>query len=1044
MATKLSKALFQRSIAYNRLLEIKESISKVSLDPSLELFFKAQLDEINEIYRNFKSAHNDVISLISDDAQFEIEDKTRLEADTAFYTIKAASLQMLKNNEERTSIPPNSNSLKLVKIALPVFNGNIKQWPTFIDLYNSLVHNSNLSNIEKFHYLSTSLSGEALNVIKGIPITDDNYLIAYNTLFKRYQNKRLLATYYYQEIFNAPSVSKSTSKELRQLLDTFNENFAALKNLGFPVDRWDFLLFNLLLNKLDVKTRTDFEFKYNDVEIPSYENLINFLNQNCQALEAVKYSSGEIKIKPTLFIPKNSSHSYNKHASSTFMSDTTTTNQCLACEDSHFLYKCPVFSNKTPTERFNFAKQHTLCINCLSSTHNTRSCPSKTTCRWCHAYHHTMLHFDKSNTGKAVCVLSSKEPSLDLGDNENINSESINVLTNATLTYTSPVLLSTATIEMLNSRGNYQRFRVLFDSGSMSNFISESCLNKLGLPRRHTSVSIEGLTGVFVNQIKGITTCNIKPCNQEAPSFTFDAYVLKNICSDQPKVAVDVTQWPHLRGVKFADHCFTPARIDLLIGAELLPYIFGTSKIFGQPDQPVAIETVFGWVLQGRATSYNKHASSTFMSDTTTTNQCLACEDSHFLYKCPVFSNKTPTERFNFAKQHTLCINCLSSTHNTRSCPSKTTCRWCHAYHHTMLHFDKSNTGKAVCVLSSKEPSLDLGDNENINSESINVLTNATLTYTSPVLLSTATIEMLNSRGNYQRFRVLFDSGSMSNFISESCLNKLGLPRRHTSVSIEGLTGVFVNQIKGITTCNIKPCNQEAPSFTFDAYVLKNICSDQPKVAVDVTQWPHLRGVKFADHCFTPARIDLLIGAELLPYIFGTSKIFGQPDQPVAIETVFGWVLQGRATCNTKNSSSLVSCHASVDLSLDLALEKFWEVETISKKIFKLSPEDARCEEIFTSSITRDNTGRFTVLLPFKYKNPHFGDTHSQALRRFLHLERRLCNNLSLYSEYSEFMPKRAQKFIWKPYPNKEERIVAPFTSVARTASKQTASGYAH
>lgn len=66
---------------------------------------------------------------------------------------------------------------------------------------------------------------------------------------KRYQNKRILATQYYNDIFNAPSVQKPTSANLRDLLNTFTENVAYLRVLDFSVDHLDFLLFNMLLNK---------------------------------------------------------------------------------------------------------------------------------------------------------------------------------------------------------------------------------------------------------------------------------------------------------------------------------------------------------------------------------------------------------------------------------------------------------------------------------------------------------------------------------------------------------------------------------------------------------------------------------------------------------------------------------------------------------------------------------------------------------------------------------------------------------------------------
>lgn len=55
-----------------------------------------------------------------------------------------------------------------------------------------VIENSDLSNMEKMHYLKTCLSGEALCLITNLPISGDSFTIAWNTLVTRYENKRFL------------------------------------------------------------------------------------------------------------------------------------------------------------------------------------------------------------------------------------------------------------------------------------------------------------------------------------------------------------------------------------------------------------------------------------------------------------------------------------------------------------------------------------------------------------------------------------------------------------------------------------------------------------------------------------------------------------------------------------------------------------------------------------------------------------------------------------------------------------------------------------
>lgn len=51
------------------------------------------------------------------------------------------------------------------------------------------------------------------------------------------------------------------------------------------------------------------------------------------------------------------------------------------------------------------------------------------------------------------------------------------------------VLLSTAMVDVRDVKGHYQQDCVLFDSGSMANFISLGCVTRLGLS--HGSMSVQ-------------------------------------------------------------------------------------------------------------------------------------------------------------------------------------------------------------------------------------------------------------------------------------------------------------------------------------------------------------------------------------------------------------------------------------------------------------------------------------------------------------------------------------------------------------------------
>ncbi|XP_022913108.2 uncharacterized protein [Onthophagus taurus] len=378
--------------------------------------------------------------------------------------------------------------------------------------------------------------------------------------------------------------------------------------------------------------------------------------------------------------------------------------------------------------------------------------------------------------------------------------------------------------------------------------------------------------------------------------------------------------------------------------------------------------------------------------------RCIACKDSHLLIKCQTFASKTPEQRFALIKNHNLCLNCFSSKHMMTNCPSQSSCKTCQKRHHTLLHrFPKGSTNAVP------NNNLIMAGNETTDSPNhTNASLSSSVLKSATVLLSTAKVNILDSNGVHQirTVCILLDSGSMSNFITDACAYRLGLSRQRSSIPIEGISGLSSTCSKGIVQCHIKPRGLVDPVFDFDAMVLVKICSNQPQMVLDVSKWQHLRGLHLADDsCGVPGPIDILIGAELLPYIMKTDRVFGKTiDEPTAQLTVFGWVLQGRASPTT-NFSIRTSLHT----SLDQIMERFWEVENINKKTV-ISSEDAKCEEIFQHTVQRTVDGRFMVLLPLKTERPILGLSYTQAMRRFMTLENRLIKLPDLRFEYSEFM----------------------------------------
>lgn len=65
--------------------------------------------------------------------------------------------------------------------------------------------------------LQSKLSGQALDLIKALPMTDINYTLAIEKLRKRYDNKSLIIQAHIREILKSPQVEFNSAHELLKL-----------------------------------------------------------------------------------------------------------------------------------------------------------------------------------------------------------------------------------------------------------------------------------------------------------------------------------------------------------------------------------------------------------------------------------------------------------------------------------------------------------------------------------------------------------------------------------------------------------------------------------------------------------------------------------------------------------------------------------------------------------------------------------------------------------------------------------------------------------
>ncbi|GBN63698.1 hypothetical protein AVEN_180264-1 [Araneus ventricosus] len=142
--------------------------------------------------------------------------------------------QLIKPNSDTMSQHSNGENVKLPKLSLPSFNGNIQDWLSFSDHFKASVHNNeNLTRSMKLQYLKGLLTGDASREIQSITISDANYLMAWTLLEDRFSNKRDQVFAHLKRFISIPALQSDSASSVLNLIDTTYKCVRSLQTLGY-------------------------------------------------------------------------------------------------------------------------------------------------------------------------------------------------------------------------------------------------------------------------------------------------------------------------------------------------------------------------------------------------------------------------------------------------------------------------------------------------------------------------------------------------------------------------------------------------------------------------------------------------------------------------------------------------------------------------------------------------------------------------------------------------------------------------------------------
>lgn len=286
------------------------------------------------------------------------------------------------NQVHRSDLPV--MQLKLDRLTLPMFDGQLTEWTSFRDQFNDMVHeNPNLSSMLKFHQLRSHLRGAALDTVSGYKFSAQNYEAAWLDLNRRFDRTDAIIEEYIRKFMELPVLAAHpTGKAFTGMIDATTQMLRALPNWGILVRSWDPWIKFMMVTKLDDATRREWKQHTGRHQQVPLADLLDFLETKAMEVQPLQgdrlrqmfggHSEKKGREKPRKIL----------HAAVT---------KCPNCNDDHPLYKCQKLLALKAKDRTEVVKKLKLCFKCLNQ-HERDQC-KKGGCPECNGPHNRVLCF---------------------------------------------------------------------------------------------------------------------------------------------------------------------------------------------------------------------------------------------------------------------------------------------------------------------------------------------------------------------------------------------------------------------------------------------------------------------------------------------------------------------------------------------------------------------------------------------------------------------------------------------------------------------------
>ena len=248
------------------------------------------------------------------------------------------------------------------------------------------------------------------------------------------------------------------------------------------------------------------------------------------------------------------------------------------------------------------------------------------------------------------------------------------------------------------------------------------------------------------------------------------------------------------------------------------------------------------------------------------------------------------------------------------------------------------------------------------------------------------------------------DNSSDTTLCLSSLAESLGVSRKPVHFSLSSINAENIPKSEYKVSLNVLALDGDDPILLDKVWTVDRLPISKRSVPSDedVSQWPHLKGVKFPKLDGEGKAVSILIGNDVPETHWVYDERRGRRKQPYTVRTPLGWTLTGRLNSSSAAKEANVNFIRGSQEMLWSQLKRMYDAEfseCLASSKLAMSGEDRRALTILENS-ARLVDGHYQLALPWRYRPPSLKDNRCVALHRLHFLQKRFQKDPSLREKY--------------------------------------------